>query len=257
MDFEFGEVESLDKVPESFRHLYSGTPNTEGKYGVDPTHKGVAESINGFNKTNKQLRHEIKTKVVDLSPLAEFGSDPASIKAGLQAKLDELKEQYATGKTADVAKQIDSVKTALAEAHKKEIDKRDQRNTGLQTQLYGLLVENAAVSAIAELKGVPELLMPFISSQVKVVEEDGKLHPRVLDAAGEVRFGATGSPMTIKELVMEMKANAKYGRLFESESNSGGGMPTRGGNLPPRPTGQVLTATQKISAGLNKNQRNR
>lgn len=250
MDFDFTPVESLDKVPEQFRPLYSDQPGDDGKLGVNPAYSKIAEAINGFNRSNKQLRNELKTKAVDLSPLAEFGDNPAAIKEAITAAIAAAGES----KSTDVNKAVEAAKTALTAAQQKELEKRDARNTALQTQLYSLLVENSATAAVAELKGVPELLMPFIKNQVQVKEEDGQFKVFVIDAQGEVRYGATGSQMTIKELVAEMKADAKYGRLFESEAPNGGGMRPNGGRQVPRTPGKELTANEKIAAGLNKGQ---
>jgi len=54
--------------------------------------------------------------------------------------------------------------------------------------------------------------------------------------------------------VAEMKANEKFGRLFESAAPVGAGMPPRGGSTPPRQPGRVLSATEKIAIGLAKGQ---
>lgn len=252
MDFEFTPVESLDKVPEQFRSIYSDKADETGKFGVNPAFKGVAEAITGFNKTTKQLRADLKKAApVDLSPLAEFGDNPATIAEAVKAKITEA----AGAKGADVQKQIEGVKSALAQAHAKEIEKREQRATALQSQLYTLMVENAATAAVAELKGVPELLLPFIKNQVKVVEQDGNFIVHVVDGSGEVRYGATGQPMTIKELVAEMKANAKYGRLFESDTAGGGGKQPGSGRTPPRQQGKELSANDRIAAGIAARQR--
>lgn len=251
MEFDFTPVEDVNKVPEQFRPLYAQKPGDDGKFTVDPNFKSVAEAINGFNKSNKQLRTELKTKVVDLSPLAEFGDNPASIAEAVKAAV----EAAGANKNNDVTKAVEAAKSAMAQANAKEIEKHTQRSQALQNQLYSLMVENAATTAVAELKGIPELLMPFIKQQVKVAEESGQFKVSVVDAQGETRYGATGSPMTIKELVAEMKGNERYGRLFESEhQNGGGGMNPGGGKQPPRQSGRELTSTEKIAAGLGKGQ---
>jgi hypothetical protein len=250
MDFEFTPVDDVAKVPEQFRGIYKEVE--AGKFDVDPTFKGVAEAVGGLNRALKAERLAAKNKpVVDLTPLAEFGTDPAAIKAAFDAKLEELN----TAKGGDIAKQLEGQKAGLIAAHQKELEKREARATALQNQLYGLMVENAATSAVAELKGVPELLMPFIKQQVKVTEADGQFVVNVLDGSGEPRYGATGQLMTIKELVTEMKANEKYGRLFESEAGNGGGMPPGGGKKPPVQRTHELSANQKIAAGLKNAQR--
>jgi hypothetical protein len=254
MDFDFSPVDSVDKVPAQFKPLYSQQAGQDGKFTVDPNFAPIAEAINGFNKSNKTLREQLKTvKPTDLSPLAEYGDSPESIAAAVQAKIAE-----ASGtKGVEVAKQVDAAKAAIVEANRKELEKRDTRNQALQTQLYGLIVDNAATAAVAELKGVPELLLPFIKQQVKVVEQDGAFHAHVIDGKGEVRYGVTGSPMTIKELVVEMKAQEKYGRLFESETPPGGGFRPGGGTQPRQPTQEAKSATSKIAAGLDARTRRR
>lgn len=254
MDFEFQEVESLDAVPEQFRPLYA---EADGKYKLNDTHKGVAEAVVGLNRSLKASRAEakaMKAAKVDLSELADFGDDPATIAASVKAKIEELNGQLANGDKAKV--NIDKIKEDLAKAHSKDLEKISKRSDALQGQLYGLLVENAATAAISELKGVPELLMPFVKTQVNVLEEDGEFRVFVVDAQGDRRYsGVTGQPMSIKELVAEMKANEKFGRLFESDQQQGGG-----GTNPNGSRRQVqqqkgeMSATDKIKAGLAKGQ---
>lgn len=249
MDFDFSAVESLDKVPEQFRSLYGTQAGEDGKFTVTEAFRPVAEAVNGFNKSNKQLRNDLKTKSVDLAPLAEYGDNPAAIKEAVKAAI----EAAGASKNQDVTKQIEGVKSGLLQAHAKELEQRDLRNQALQGQLYNLLVENAATAAVAELKGIPDLLLPFIKQQVKVAEADGQFKVTVVDGAGEVRYGATGSPMTIKELVAEMKAQEKFGRLFESDQqpgNGGGGMRPGSGGQPPRAPAKDMTSTGRIAAGL-------
>lgn len=252
MEFEFTPVESIDKVPEQFRGLYA--QGEDGKFVVNETYKGVAEAVTGLNRSLKAARAEAKARTpVDLAPLADFGKTPEEIKAGITAKMQELQDQLAKG--GDAKLNLDKVREDMTRAHQADLQKHTTRAQALQNQLYGLLVENSANSAVAEMKGVPELLLPFIKNQVKVIEEDGQFNVYVVDSAGDRRYsGITGQPMSIKELVAEMKANEKFGRLFESEAPAGGGMPPRSGSTPPRTPGKVMTANEKIAAGLNKGQ---
>lgn len=254
MDFEFQEVDSLDTVPEQFRGLYA---EMDGKFKLNETYKGVAEAVNGLNRSLKASRAEakaLKGSKVDLSVLSEFGEDPATIAEAVKSKMSELESQLANGDKAKL--NLDKVKQDLAQAHAKDLEKVNKRSEALQTQLYGLLVENAATSAIAEMKGIPELLMPFVKTQVNVVEEDGEFRVFVVDAQGDRRYsGVTGQPMSIKELVSEMKANEKFGRLFESEQQNGGGGTNPGSTK--RPAQQQrgeLSSVDKIKAGLAKGQ---
>ena len=254
MEFEFTNVDSLDKVPLDFRPLYNSEPGEDGKYSVGKDFQPVAAAITGFNKNLKEMRQGLKNKQIDLSPLAEYGDHPKGILENFQTKLAELEETYKSGNSQDVAKQIDSVKAAMSAAHAQELQARDARGEALQNQLYSLMVENTATTAIAEAKGLPDLLMPFIKNQVKVAEADGQFQVSIVDSNGETRYGHTGSPMTIKELVVEMKANERYGRLFESEERSGGGMPPGATRRPQGNNQQPLSANEKIAVGLAKGQ---
>lgn len=258
MDFDFSPVESLDKVPEKFRVLYGQQAGEDGKFSVTDNFRPIADSINGFNGTTKTLRQQLKEKNVDLSPLVEYGDNPADI----AAKFKEALDAAGANKNQDVTKAVEAAKQGLIAGHTKELEKHNARNQALQTQLYGLMVENAATAAVAELKGIPELLMPFIKNQVKVVEEDGQFKVQVIGTDGEVRYGTTGSPMSIKELVTEMKGIEKYGRLFESEqqpNRGGGGFQPGGGRRPT--SGQQPAAEKssvdKINAGLAARMRGR
>lgn len=250
MDFEFTPVDAIDKVPEQFRGIYKQDGD---KFVPDEAHKGIVEAITGLNRSLKAARAEAKAKTpVDLTSLSEFGATPEEIKTSITTRLAELQDQLA-GKNGEAKVNLDKIRSDLAAAHAKELEKSNKRSEALQGQLYSLLVENAATSAVAELKGVPELLLPFIKNQVKVQEQDGQFQVFVVDAQGDQRYsGVTGQPMTIKELVAEMKANEKYGRLFESEAPAGGGMLPGSGRQTTRTQGQPRSSNEKISAGLNK-----
>lgn len=248
MEFDFEPQDDLARVPEAFRGMYAAEPNDEGKYVVAEQLAPVSTAVVGLNKALKAARAEAKAKNIDLSPLNEFGETPEEIKQNIQAKLDELAD--AKGAKVD----IDKIKQDLARGHSKELEKHQTRTQALQNQLYETLVKNEAISAITDAKGIPELLLPYVSNQVKVVEEDGKFQPYVVDNAGDVRYsGVTGQPMTIRELVSELKANEKLGRAFESEAPRGGGMNPNGGRKVPM-NDQPKTSVDKISAGLSKKQ---
>lgn len=250
MEFDFSQpVDAIDKVPEQFRSLYS--EGADGKFLVADQFKGVAGAFTGVYKTLKTVREEAaqaKKGVVDLSPLAEFGADPASIKAKFDERVAEL-----VAKGGDATKAVEKVRGEMTAANKAALDAANAKTTALQNQLYTHLVDSEAVAAIAEAKGTVELLMPFLKNQVKVTDQDGKFIVSVIDAAGEQRYsGVTGSPMTIKELVAEMKANTKYGKLFDSEAAGGTGTPPGSGRRQAPPAKTELTANQRISAGLKK-----
>jgi hypothetical protein len=116
--------------------------------------------------------------------------------------------------------------TQLLEKVGKDIEARDTRINSLSTALERRLVDAEATAALASAKGSTKVLLPHIKSHVKVVEEDGEFVVHVVDAKGNQRIGdAKGSPMTIAQLVEEMKADPDFARNFEGSGSSGGGAP--------------------------------
>ena len=247
MNFDFEKnmtVDTLDSVPDQFKPLYI---ETEGKYHIDRTDqriKSAVEAILGFNKALKASRNEADTlrkKSVDLSLLSEYGDTPEVIKSSIESKIAEISK--------DPKVDIEKIKAEISKGFIADKETLTKKNEGLQNQLYNVLVENTAITAINELKGIPELIMPFVKSQVTAKTEDGKFKVIVVDADNNTRYSTvTGEPMTVKEFITEMKSSEKFGRLFESETRSGAGM------KPPnnKPGQGPITSTQKIALGLTK-----
>lgn len=247
MEFDFSPVEDLAKVPDAFRPLYGTAADEDGKFCVQPSLKVTADAINGFNKAAKSLRAELKTSRVDLSPLAAYGDSPMAIADAVKQAV----ETAGASRSNDVNKAVESAKAAMTAAHQKDVERHSARATGLQNQLYTMLVDNAATTAILEMKGAPVLLLPAVRSQVKIVETNGELMAIAVDAQGEVRYGATGSPMSVKELVSELRSNEQFARAFDSDRQTGGGgMHPGAGRQQQRAAPKDLSSTAKIAAGL-------
>lgn len=256
MDFQFGEVDDLSTVPEPFRPLY-GTEAQDGKYVVRPEYAGAASAYLGLNKSLKAAREDAKRKTpVDLAPLSSYGQTPEEIAKTVKAKIDELETSLSQGDKAKL--NLDKVREELTKAHQAELGALKSREEALLAEIRASKVDAQAVAAIADQKGDPELLLPFVMKSLQVVEEDGKFNVYVVDGAGDRRYsGVTGQPMTIAELVKEMKANAKFSRLFEAEQQRGGGglPPGSGSGSGKRSEGNVSSVT-RISRGLaNRNGR--
>jgi len=250
MEFEFGPVEDLSVVPEAFRPLYAPEKATDGKHPVAAPFQGLASAVLGLNKSLKAAREDAKKRpTLDLAPLAEFGDSPEKIAEGIKAKMKDLEIKLTEGGKVN----IDKIRSEFAQAHQGEITKHMNRSTALQSQLYAVLVDQAATLAVADAKGAPELVLPFIRTQVKVQEEDGKFNVYVVDGSGDRRYSATtGQPLSIKELVAEMRADKRYGRLFDADAPAGGGFTPGGGKKPLAAPGAVKSSVDKIAAGLSR-----
>ncbi|MEE9158612.1 MAG: hypothetical protein V3U60_09540 [Gammaproteobacteria bacterium] len=261
MLFKFADnvkVVKLDVVPESFRAFYAPKTDDDGAEGFvlkdSEEVKAAVASITGLNTSLGAARAEasgLKGKATDLSALADYGTDPESILAGIKTKIEEIQDASKNTSAQDVTRQLEKIKADLAKTHATVLQQKDTRIDALRGQLYGHLVDSQAVTALRDSID-PDLALPFVKDQVKVEEVDGKYKVNVVDKAGDVRYsGVTGSPMTINELVDEMKTNTKFKPLFKSTAPAGGGVPPAAGDKNPvPPRGGTLTATDKISAGL-------
>lgn len=160
----------------------------------------------------------------------------------------KLKEQASKDEEdrAKAAGEWDKLKQQMADAHAKEMKKRDDRIGALEKSLEEQVLVAQATQAIATEKGSPLLLMPHVRSRTKL-DESGK--PVVVDDAGNIRVDGQGQPMTIQALIAEMKADvATFGRAFDASGASGAGSQSSSGGAQQQPK----TSVEKIKAGLEK-----
>lgn len=258
MDFDFSanlKVDALEVVPADFRGLYKKAPEGEG-FVLDSDNaaiKSAVAAIGGLNAALKKARADAKAKQnVDLGPLTEYGATPAEIAEAIKAKVAELEGKVKTA--PDAKAELERVKAAMIATHGKEKEELQKKIKALEDQLDDHIVGDVAGKAIAEAKGDPILLMPFVKGRVKVQEIEGRRVAVVIDDGGNVRFsGKTAAQMTINELVAELKSNPTYGKLFASEAREGSGHRTgeaRGETRRPQQEGGNRTPVQKIAAGL-------
>lgn len=253
MDFDFAKnatLDNLDAVPQDVKPFYK---QADGKFVLDSENPAINSAVGLIAKLNQSLKGArndaaiAKSKAVDLSALSEYGTTPDEIKEAVAKKLEEALSNK------DAKANIEKIKADLAAGHAKDLVTKDTKISALTNQLHGLMVDNVATSAIAELKGNVKLLMPFIKEQVRVVEEDGEFKVFVVDKANERRYsGTTGSPMTIKELVAELKTQSDFAGAFLSDAASGGGMKPGAAAKPAQTGAQPKSAVDKIAAGLAK-----
>lgn len=253
MVFDFGTaVENIEAVPEQFRSLYetSTTTNKVSLKANDPVVKGAVEAILGLNGALKKER-DAKKATVDLSVLKDYGSTPDEIKT----KIDELNEKI----SANAKINVKQIKDDIAGQFKGEIDKRELRIKSLKSTLDTHLIDSSLKSAIAAEGGDVELLLPFARSFMLPTESEAGYSVTVVDDKGNARYsGITAAPMTPLELVKEMKATAKFAKLFPSQSGSGSGArpgASAGAGSRAGEQQKEMTAMERISLGLAKRER--
>lgn len=254
MEFTFTDsqnVETLDKVPAQFQGLY--TEADEGGFTLAENYKGVAETVDGLGKALSAARREAKeakSKQVDVDAVLRDRLGVDGLDAA-EATINELKE--AVQKAGDGKVNWDKMRADLEASSQKAMAAKDEEVSAMRGTLEKYLVDNAAVTAVSEARGVPDLLIPHIRSQVKVVSEGDAYSVHVVDAAGDARGNGKGGFMTIADLVAEMKASPIFGRCFESEAPSGNGItPGTTNRSTVRGNTRELSANEKIAAGLNK-----
>lgn len=256
MEFEFGKnptIDSLDKVPEQFRGMYA---EDNGAFVLSDGFKGTALAIDGLNKSLKAARRdadEAKRNRPDLSGFAQVGQllglegDDAANAETLRSAVEKVISESKDGKV-----NWDKMKQDLERGFKAQLQGKDAELQTMGKSLQKYLVTTAAVQAIAGNKGVPELLLPHIQSQTKVVKEGDDYVVRVVDSTGDPRGNTSGGFMTVEDLVKEMKASPTFGRAFESEAPGGNGVKPGSTNTKPGQQPQALTPTEKIARGLSK-----
>lgn len=248
---KFIEVEDIGTVPEQFRPFYA---DVEGKHTLqldNPLVKGAVEAITGLNKalsSERGLTKNLKGKAVDLSQLSDYGTTVDEIREGIQNRISELEAQVADPKKGV---NVEKIKADLAQMHLAEKNNYTTANENLRSQLDSLMVDQAARIALAPVTDDPDLSLPIIQRQVSVVEEEGVRRVYVVDEQGDRRFNpATALPMTVADLVSEMKATPRFARLFNSEQPRGMPGPGPGSNRPAPRSSAPLLPTGKIAAGL-------
>ena len=131
------------------------------------------------------------------------------------------------------AGEFEKLKVQLLDSHKKELAKKDEETSKMKTTLERYLVDASATTAIAELKGVPQLLLPHVKNAVRVIENDGEYIVQVVDATGTPRINNKGECLSIKELVEEMRQSEIFGRAFEATGTTGSGSTGAKTNMAP------------------------
>jgi hypothetical protein len=273
MDFDFATnqtVESLDTVPETFRGLYQEVTEgdnagrftvAEGAKGLVAAYSGLAKNAAGLRQEKKaasdesaQRRHALKSVEDTLSGLGvEIGEE--GIGPAVEAFVTDLQEKVKGGSALKV--DLDKIKQQFSQ---QEQTIRSETQQELETMLGSLrkhMVSASALGVPVKHKGSPELLLPHVERHADVVKDDnGEYVVRVKDADGSVRLNAQGDPMSIDDLVVEMKTKDAFARAFESEVPGGTGS-TPGSMQRPAPRSnnrENMSAVEKIGAGLAKGQ---
>lgn len=209
-------VDAIDAVPEAQRGLYK---EANGKFVLDVD--GYEDPSNLKSALQKE-REAAKSAAQQVKAWSALGKSPEEIQALVEAQAKAEHENLTKNG------EWDKLRDQMVNQHKVELSKKDEAIQARESALARHLIDAAAVTAVAELKGSAALLLPHIRSAVKVVEEDGEYVVRVVDKNGP-RVNGKGEFLTIKDLVGEMRQSDEFGRAFDATGTTGGGAQGGGG----------------------------
>jgi len=257
------QVDSLDGLDESVASLYEegdngyvlkveGIPETGSSTQEEPvalkeTLKKVRSERKVAEKENKQLSkqlNELKQKYgsINFDEIEELKAFHETAKQ----REDELKQEEAKkrGEWEALEQQLkekhmselEKVKTDLSSQIESLLKEKDTALNEMQTSLDSQIKDRDVTEAIAKAKGNLTLVKPHVLPQVKIMNEDGVYVTRVVDRDGEVRMNDMEEPMSVDELIQEIKSKPEFqgDGIFEREKTPGGSGST--GNKAKAPT---------------------
>jgi len=246
-------LSSLENIDETLHDEYEATE--DGTYRLkilaNYTPNDKVEDVSGLKSALQKERENAKNATRQLTQIKEqYGEiDPEQYQQLLTEH--EKREEEEALKRGEYDKRIQQVK----EKQQQELDKRSQREQHLINVIKESKIDAAVVSALNELHGNVNLLLPHVKTRMQLVEEDGQFHARVIDETGTVRVNAEGKPITAKELVSEMRDQESFAAAFAADVKSGGGTPPNGsggegsgkkGGIPSDLKRSMMTPRQKV-----------
>jgi len=211
-----------------------------------PTLDGIDEAIAGFYTEQEDGTFllsvvgtggfELENTAALKSALGKERANAAASNKALKAYegIDAIEAREALEKMTEVANfdPDKRVEEAIAAREKQLIKQHDmalsslkEENSNLVSNLEQNLITSSATKAIAESEGSVDLLLPHVLNQTRMRRtENGSFIAEVVDNTGNPRIGDTqGNPMTIPQLVDEMKSSDSFARAFNSSGATGSG----------------------------------
>lgn len=231
-------------LPEGLRGEYV---ERDGKFFADitPVDGYALEDVSGLKSTlgKKQTRlDQLEKEVVKYKDL-----DPDKARAAL-SELEELRKLDPDKEADKIANtKFEAAKSQLLTKHEKELSDERARAEKYRNKIDELLRDQRATVELAKHKGSIKLLLPHIRNHTRVVEEGDDFKLEVIDASGNIRIGnSKGEPMSLEDLILEMRNSEEYGRAFEGDGKSGSGkLPGTGHGGTPGLKRSQMTAQQK------------
>lgn len=205
------------------------------------TQEEVDAQLAGVKAKNAELL--AAQKRLDAALKAFEGIDPEEFK-NLKTAAEKAEREKQEG-----AGNWKALETQLLKKMEDERTAWDGERKKLRGALDNHLIDAAALAELSKHSDAPTLLLPHIKRQMQVIEQDGQFHARIVDNQGNVRIGkgAGSAPMTLAELMDEMRQSNDYALAFRGTGSSGGGANRSHPSLPP---GTIAADGQSFLANL-------
>lgn len=181
---------------------------------------GLKKKRDELLKANTKLK---ENQIPDNFDMEEYNSLVAK-KAEMEAAQQAAEEAKLVG-----SENWDTLKKQLNMAHAEELTTVQttaaQEYQEIRDSYFGELKTNALMSEIQNEKGNSFFLLPHALKNVDIRknEDTGAYTPVIIDAKGDPRLDdTTGEPLTVKNLILEMKADDRFAPAFP-EQNLGTG----------------------------------
>lgn len=232
------KFDKIEDIEENLRPMYA---ERDGAFYLDvdgiDEHPLVSKAKSNLEAARRSER-AMKQQVEKWEKLGKSDEEIAALIA--EQEQNKHRELEAKGQWEELKKQMN-------ERHQLDIKKWEgltqaekDNNLKLRGKLERYLIDAKATAAIAAAEGEPELLLPIVKRFMKVTEdENGEFYTSIVDDKGGARVNGKGDPLTIEELLVEMKSSEKLGRAFKASGSSGGGSSPGGGSNPKLPPAGV------------------
>ncbi len=231
------KVDSLDVVPAEYKPLYEDR-GEDGIVMIETLARKVEDlgnlttTLNKYRKSSGELERQVRgfsaiaktpQEIKErLEAWGSLGESPEQVRA-LIAEKDRLLEGKDSTRVAEQARAAYSGELKkVREAHVALIAEKD----GKINSLVSAMIDSELVAEITKQKGTPEILIPIARSSVRMVERGGALVREVVDDHGDPRINFRGEPMTIADLVADLKNSEVFSRAFDGEGRSASGSET-------------------------------
>lgn len=177
----------------------------------------LATEVAGLKNNQAEALKEAKAAKAKLA--AYEGVDPEEFKR-LKAAAEEAEQKRLKGEG-----DFKTLEQQLVTKYEAKVEAERSTATRYRSSLEQYLIDAEAMRVLAEYSDSPALLLPHVKARMKVMEQDGTFAARIVDQDGNVRIGkGQGSaPMTLTELMDEMKQDKQFALAFKGTGSSGGG----------------------------------